>query len=243
MNIPVMMERNAEAPAHPRARVAGVVYLLFFVTAVLGGLFVRGLVVSGDAAATANNLQAHESLFRLGFATNLLATAFYIAVTALFYELFKPVNRSLSLLAAFFSLVGCVILAFSYLFDLAPFVFLGGAQYSSVFKVEQLQSLALMSLNLQPEAENISLVFFGLYDLLIGYLILPSTFLPRILGGVMAVAGLGWLMLLSPLLARHLSSYILVLGFLAEFALCLWLLVMGVNIPRWKEQAESLRFE
>jgi len=235
MNIPGMMERTAEAPPRPKARVTGVVYLLFFVTAILGQLFVRGLVVSGDAAVTANNILAHESLFRLAFATNLIATAFYIAVTALFYELFKPVSRSLSLLAAFVGLVGCVILALSYLFDLVPFVVLGGAPYLSVFKVEQLQSLALLSLNLQPQAENISLVFFGLYDLLIGCLILRSTFLPRILGGAMAVAGLGWLMLLSPLLARHLSPYILVLGFLAELALCLWLLGMGVNVARWKE--------
>ncbi len=123
-------------------------------------------------------------------------TACYIAVTALFYDLFKPVNRSLSLLAAFFSLVGCAIGASSCLFDLAPLVVLRGAQYLSVFKVEQLQALALMFLKLGAQGFNISLVFFGF-------------------------------------------SYILAPGLLGEGSLTLWLLVIGVNVQRWKDQASA----
>jgi len=233
-----MMERIAEASPRPRARVTGVVYSLYFLTAVLGEFFLRGLVVDGDAAATANNILAHQPLFRLGFATGLIATACYIAVTALFYDLFKPVNRTLSLIAAFFSLVGCAILAFSSLFQL-PLVVLGGSQYLSVFKVEQLRALALMFFELNTQAGNICVVFFGVYCLLIGYLIFRSAFLPRILGALMALAGLGWLTFLSPPLANHLSPYNLVLGFLAELSLCLWLLVRGVNVQRWKQQASA----
>src|SRR6478672_7424535 len=140
------MNREGAAPAsitHLNARTAGAFYLLNFVT---GGVavFVSGsLFVSGDAAATATNILAHRPLFGLGFAAYLLVAASYIAVTALFYELFKPVSRSVSLLAAFFSLVGCAIVAVSCLFYLAPFVVLGGADYLSVFRVEQLQALAL----------------------------------------------------------------------------------------------------
>jgi uncharacterized protein DUF4386 len=230
-------ERTAEASPHPRARVTGIVYLLYFLTAVLGEFFIRGIVVTGDAAATANNILAHQALFRLALATGLIATAFYIAVTALLYELFKPVNRSLSLLAAFFSLVGCAIQAFGSVFQLAPFVVLGGSQYLSVFKVEQLRALALTFLELNAQAANIYLVFFGVYCLLIGYLIFRSVFLPRILGVLMALAGLGWLTFLSPPFANSLTPSILVLGFLAELLLMLWLLVMGVNVQRWKEQA------
>jgi len=239
MNTPVTMERIAEASLRPRARITGVVYLLYFLTAIIGEFFLRGLVVDGDAAATANNILAHESLFRLGLATGLISTAFYVAVTALFYDLFKAVSRSLSLLAAFFSLVGCAILAFASLFQLAPLVVLGGSQYLSVFKVEQLRALALMFLELNTQAGNICVVFFGVYCLLIGYLIFRSTFLPRLLGVLMALAGLGWLTFLSPPLANHLSPYNLVLGFLAELALMLWLLVRGVNVQRWKEQASA----
>jgi Domain of unknown function (DUF4386) len=95
--------------ARPKARITGIVYLLYFLTVISADFFVKRLVVSGDAEATANNILAHESLFRAGFAINLIATALYIALTALFYELFKPVNRSLSLLAAFIGLVGCAI--------------------------------------------------------------------------------------------------------------------------------------
>src|SRR6202050_103275 len=237
MNTPVMMERNAEASPRPRARITGVVYLFYFLTAVLGVFFMGGIVVDGDAAATATNLLAHESLFRLGLATGLVATAGYIALTALFYGLLKPLNRSLSLLAAFFSLVGCAILAFASLFQIAPLVVLGGSPYLSVFKVEQLRALALMFLELNTQANNICVAFFGVYCLLIGYFIFKSFFLPRILGVLMALAGLGWLTFLSPPLANHLSPYNLVLGFLAELSLMLWLLVMGVNVQRWQEQA------
>src|SRR5206468_1719742 len=152
------------------------------------------------------------------------------------YELFKPVNRSLSLLAAFFSLVGCTIGALSYLFHLAPFVLLKGAPpYLSVFNVKQLQALALMFLKLRARGSNISMVFFGFHVLLIGYLIFRSTFLPRIVGALMAFAGLGWLTFLWPPLANYLDPYILVPGLLGSGSLTLWLLVKGVNEKRWYE--------
>ena len=228
-----MIQRTTEAS--PRPRIIGVVYLLYFLTAVLGEFFLRGLVASGDAAATANNLLTHQPLFRLGIATTTIATACYVAVTALFYELFKPVNRSLSLLAAFFSLVGCAIQAFGSVFQLAPLVVLGGGQYLSVLKAEQLRALALMFLELHAQAASICLVFFGFYCLLIGHLIFRSAFLPRILGVLMAFAGLGWLTFLSPALAHDLSPYILAAG-IGEVSLTLWLLVAGVNAARWEER-------
>jgi hypothetical protein len=175
----------------------------------------------------------------LGLATGLIATACYVTVTALFYGLFKPVNRTLSLLAAFFSLVGCAILAFASLFRIAPLVVLGSSQYLSVFNVEQLRALASLFLELYGQVVNICFVFFGVYCLLIGHLIFRSVFLPRILGVLMTFAGLGWLTFLAPPLANYLRPYILVLGVLAELALMLWLLVMGVNVQRWKEQASA----
>ena len=182
------MERIAESSPRPMARITGVVYLLYFLTAVSSEVFVgRGRPVLFDSV-------------------NLIADTFYIAVTLLFYYLFKPVNRSLSLLAAIFSLVGCSNDVLG-LLDLAP------------YKIS-------------------SLVFFGPYCLLLGYLIFRSTFLPRILGVPMAFAGLGWLIFLTPL-ANHLSTYLKVLGFLAELSLMLWLIVVGVNVQRWKEQASA----
>jgi len=239
MSTAVVIERIAETSTRPRARITGVVYLLYFLTAVSGELFLKGLVVDGDAAATANNILAHESLFRLGLATGLIATACYVAVTALLYDLFNPINKSLSLLAAFISLVGCAILAFASLFRFAPLVVLGGGQYLNIFTVEQLRALSVLFLELYGVGVNICFVFFGVYCLLIGYLIFKSAFLPRILGVLMAFAGLAWLTFLSPPLANSLTPYILVLGFVAEFALMLWLVLMGVNVQRWKEQART----
>jgi Domain of unknown function (DUF4386) len=185
-----LKEHVAEASLWPRARLTGVVYLLYFLTAVSAEVFVgRTRLVAYDAA-------------------NLIAYAFYISVTLLFYYLFRPVNRSLSFLAAIFSLLGCANDLLS-LFHRAPY-------------------------------EISSLLFFGPYCLLIGYLIFRSTFLPHILGALMAFAGVGWFLFLSPLV-KYLSTYLKVLGFVAEMSLMLWLIVKGVNIRQWKEQVSVTR--
>jgi hypothetical protein len=198
------------------------------------------LVVSDNAAATATNIMAHEPLWLWGFAADILAFASFIALTALLYELFKPVHRSLSLVAAFFSLVAAVVQAISSLFHLAPLFLLGGAPYLRVFTVEQLQALALVFLRLRAAAyHNIGLVFFGLYCLLVGILVLRSKFLPRVLGVLMVLAGISYVLFLSPQLARSLQPYILVFPGVGQIALCLWLLVIGLNAQRWKEQASA----
>ena len=229
-----MVGRIAETSPRLKARIAGGLYLSGVLNLFAGAVISR-LVVNGDAAATAHNILAHETSYRLAFAADIITVPCYIGVTALFYDLFKPVNRSLSLLAAFFSLVGCTVGAVSCLFELAPLAVLGGAQYLNVFKVEQLQALALTFLKLHGQCFDISFVFFGFYCLLIGYLIFRSGFLPRILGAGMAIAGLGWLTFLSPVLAHDLSPYILAAG-IGEASLTLWLLGAGVNAARWKER-------
>ena len=239
MSTAAMMERIAGASPRFKARIAGAFYLVTTLTRMFVEIFVRNrLVVSDGAAATATNILAHEWLWRWGFAADILAFASYVALTALLYELFKPVNRSVSLVAAFFSLVACAVQAVSSLFHLAPLVLLGGTPYLRAFNVEQLQALALVFLRLRAAAyHSIGLVFFGLYCLLIGYLIFRSTFLPRVIGVLMILAGLSYLMFLSPPLATHLQPYILFFPGVGQISLTLWLLVIGVNVQRWKEQA------
>ena len=234
-----MTERITETSPRLKARIAGIFYLVTTLTRMFVEIFVRNrLVVSDDAAATATNILAHEPLWRLGFAADIIAFASYVALTALLYELFKPVNRSLSLVAAFFSLAAAVVQAISSLFHLAPLFLLGGAPYLRVFTVEQLQALALVFLRLRAAAyHNIGLVFFGLYCLLVGILILKSRFLPRILGVLMALAGLSYVLFLSPPLVRSLQPYILVFPGVGQISLILWLLVFGVKEQRWNEQA------
>jgi Domain of unknown function (DUF4386) len=241
-----MMERIDDASPRIRARITGVIYLFFFLTAIAGEVFLRKAGISGiqtgvssDAAATANNILTHTPAFRLGFALGLISIACYVAVTALFYQLFRPVSRSLSLIAVCFSLMGLAVQAFGSLFQLAPLVVLGGDPYLGVFDVKQLQAMALMFLNLNAQVGDIGLVFDGLFQLLIAYLILKSAFLPRILGVLMAFSALGWLTFLSPPLANYLLPYIKVLALLGEGSLMLWLLVIGVNAQRWTEQASA----
>ncbi|SRR6266851_6323241 len=199
----------------------------------------KGLVVEHDAAATASHILTHQTLFRLGVASSLASTGFYLTLVALFYEFFRPVNRSNSLLAAFFGLLGCAIQAGGSVFQVFSLVVLRTGQGGPLFNPEQLPAFALLLTKLNDQAVLVALVFFAMYDLLIGYLILRSTFLPRFLGALMVFAGLGWLTFLYEPLADHLSPYIQVLGIIAEVLLMLWLLVMSVNAERWREQAAT----
>lgn len=220
-----------------RARLAGALFLLTMVLGGIGGSIAARLVVSGDAAATAGNILGQEGLFRLGYAVYLVEMACQVAMTMVFYELLKPVSRSLSLLMAVFSLVGCIIKTLSRLFFFSPFFLLGGAQYLSVFSTEQLQALAYLFLRLNHQAETIAMVFFGLTALVQGYLIFRSGFLPRVFGVLSALGGLGWLTYLYEPLAVRLLTGILAVAILGALSLVVWLLVVGVNEQRWKELA------
>jgi Domain of unknown function (DUF4386) len=234
-----MTERITEMSPRFQARMAGVIAWIT-TTSGFAAIVRDRLVVYSDAAATARNILTHEILFRLALVGDVIAVL-YIAYTLLLYNLFKPVNKSISLLAAFFSLVGCAIGTLNCLFHLAPLVVLSGAQSLSALNVEPLQALALIFLKLHAQAYIIGMVLFGSYNVLIGYLIFRSTFLPRILGVLLAFSGLCYLVncfanFLSPAFAAHLVPYILVPG-VAELLLVLWLVVVGVNLQRWNEQA------
>jgi hypothetical protein len=235
-----MMERIAEASPRFKARAAGVCQLMEAVTAAFGQVIIPGkLVVAGNAAATAANILGHERLFWLAFVLSLIGVAFHIAWALLMYELLNAVNRSVSRLAAFVILVGCAIQALTSLLYLAPWIILQGGSSLSAFTPEQLQALALVFLKLNDYAFQIYLVFFGAWCLLIGYLIFRSTFLPRILGALLAISGLGWVTYLYPPLAHRVYPFIAAASALGEIPLELWLIVMGVNVQRWKEQASA----
>jgi len=238
MSTPAVTKRSIETSPRLKARMTGVFYLITIVTGIFAQGFVsERLVAGGDAAATAANILAHSSLFQRGFAVYLIEMACQIAMTALFYELLKPAGRTLSLLAAFLGFAGCVIKTFSRVFFIAPLLVLGGAHYLSVFSAEQLQALALLFLKVNDRGAAIALVFLGFYALMTGVLIIRSTFLPRVLGVVSVIAGLGWLSFLYVPLGYRLFPYVAALGLLGATALILWLLVFGVNEQRWKEQA------
>lgn len=232
-----MSARTIETSPQVYARMAGVFQLLEALTATFGQVILPRLIVSGDAAATAANILANQPLFWWGFASTLIGVLFHIAWTLLFYELFKPVNRSVSLVAAFVMLVGCAFQALTSLLYLAPLRVLTAGSALSAFTAEQLQALAFVFLKLNALTFDIYLVFFGCWCVLTGYLIFRSTFLPRILGVLLVIDGLGWMTFLSPSLGRSLLPVIFIATALAELPLILWLLVKGVNVRKWKEKA------
>lgn len=221
-----------------KARMTGVFYLLTIVAGVIAqALISERLVVVGDAATTAANILAHERLFRLGFTVYLIEMACQIVMTGLFYDLMKPVNGSVAMLSAVFSYVGCGIKTLSRLFYLAPLLVLGGAPYLRVFTADQLQALALLFLRVNDQAAGIALAFFGIATLLRGYLMVRSTFLPRGLGILTLAGGLGWMAFLYPPLGLQLFPFIVAVGLLGAMATIGWLLMVGVDEQRWREQA------
>jgi len=237
-----MKQKSAETSPRLRARIAGLLYLVITVAAPFGELFVRAkLVVRDDAAATATNILANQSLYRLGGVADLVAFACDVALAVLFYELLKPASRSVSLLAAFFRLMHAAVVSVATLTYFAPLLFLRGSRHLNGFSAEQLQGLTLVCIRLHGQGYNIGLLFFGIHCVLLGYLIFRSTFLPRILGPLMALAGLCYLTnslasLLAPAFKAVIYPYILMPAGIAELSLMLWLIVVGVNVQRWKEQ-------
>src|SRR5213075_2810555 len=119
-------------------RTIGVIWLLYFAVGAFSTLLARGLVVSGDAVATANNLLEHATLFQAATSTDLVGNAIYIALTALLYGLFRPVNRGLALTATFLSLAGCIVQIAAGLLRLAAPIVLADHRLS-VFTLQRLQ--------------------------------------------------------------------------------------------------------
>jgi hypothetical protein len=239
-------ERRVDGSPRQLARIAGALYLINIVC----GFFAIGyvpavIVVSGDPTATAHNILAHESLYRLGIVAHVIGLLTNIPLLVIFYELFKVVNRRISLSVASFLVVGAAIEGAYLLNQFTPLLLLqGGTQLNDV-TAAQLQ--AQVSLPLQQLAAGYSLaqVFYVGYLLLTGYLIVRSSFLPRILGVLLAFGGLCYLVysfayFLFPEFAARLVPYIQLPSGIGELSLCLWLLVVGVNVQKWTESAELI---
>ena len=236
------MITSKEPSAQSLAKTVGLFWLLTIVTGMFS--FVTGgrLIVEGNAALTVANINAHESLYRFSFVANLAATLCYIAVTLFAYVLFKPVNKNVSLLGAFFSLMGCATGVVSGVLFLAPLNVLTGA--AGTFTAGQLQAQTLTLSATMMQANDVGLVFFGCHVAIIGYLIRRSIFLPKFLGVLLSVTAICyWTNSLDSFLALPFRNYLLpfvALGGLGgEGTFTAWLLIKGVDTARWNEQAAS----
>ena len=195
------------------ARIAGALYLVTIVAAIIAqGLIAERIVNSTDASVTARNIIAHADLFRFGYTMYMIEMVAQTAMTMLFYELLKPVSRTGSLLAAVIGVVGCGIKALSRVFYVAPALVLDGSHYLSTFSAEQLHSIALLFYNVNEMGAAIAVVFFGFSTVITGWLIIRSTYFPRILGWIAVVGGIGWLTFLWPPLGYRFNLYIAAVG-------------------------------
>jgi len=236
-----MTSHTIEASPQVYARIGGILYLMIIIAGALGEIFIRGkLIVSGDAMSTANNIMAAQSLWRIGIAGDLLMHVCDVPLMLVFYVLLRPVNKNLALLAVLFNLIQTAVLVANKLNLLMPLFLLGNADYLKAFESNQLYALTYLFIKVHDYGFGIGLIFFGFACLIYGYLLFRSGYFPRTLGVLMAIAGLSYLtnsftLILAPAYAWTIFP-ILVLALIGELSLCLWLIVKGVDLPKWEKR-------
>ena len=221
------------------ARVAGFLYLLMIPLGIFGILYVpSALIVSGDAAATANNIMASESLFRLSIVSALMVQINQILLVLVLYKLLKPVNIIHASLMVVFALVAVPIAMLNEFNQFAALLLLSGADYLTSFGADQLHAQVMFFLDLHEQGIFIAQLFWGLWLFPMGYLIFKSDFLPKFIGVLLMIGCFGYLIdsfifFLLPTIDVTLSSF----TFWGELLLPLWLLIKGVDVEEWEKRA------
>jgi hypothetical protein len=213
------------------ARMAGFLYFMYFVTSIIANMF--GHFVFADAIVTANHIMAHESQFRIGFVISLFSVVFFLLAAWYLYVLLKPVNRDIASLFLLLNMSGFAIWCVSMLNLSASLLLLGGADYLKVFQPDQLQAQAMLFINLRRNAAVIAQIPYGIWLFPLGYLVFKSNLLPKILGILLIGDCFGLLIYVCQrflLPGYDVIAYpCWMVSFVAELALTLWLLIMGVK--------------
>jgi hypothetical protein len=233
-------QKIADQSPRKTARMAGLFYLIFILTTVLATYVRSRIIVSGDAAATANNIMGSELFFRIGFVTELVSAVFFVLAAWALYVLLKPVNKNLALLFLLLNLGGVAVECINALNLLTALQFLSGANYLNVFQTGQLQAMAMSSLNSYTNGFLIAQIFFSAWLLPLGYLVYKSRFLPKFLGLLLILdffGNLSWFLqgFLLPdygILAYPGNA----ISFIAEISLTAWLLIMAVKDTEIEKQ-------
>ena len=225
------------------ARIAGLLYLAHFVAFFFADNGVHYTAVTPlNTAATAENMMASEWLFYIGFVSFLLAALFFLLAAWALYVLFKSVNMDLALLFLLLNLAGVVIQCASLFNELDAQLLLSGAGFLSAFPAAPRQALAMLSLIVYKNGFMIAQIFLGLWVLPLGYLVIKSGYLPKIIGVSLLIDCLVLLIwvfqffLFSPE-NEAISALCLGISFVAEASFCLWLVIKGVNVERWEKYA------
>lgn len=221
-----------------RARILAVLYLFVIVAGVTAQTSIADrLIAVDDAAKTAANILANKSVYRLGFTIFMLEMVAQVAVSALFYDLLKPVNRSVARLSAIIGFTGCGIKTFARLFYYTPLILLSGASYLSAIGSAHLEALSLAFIKINNQGAAIGLIFFGFEVLLHGWLVYKSGFLPRFLGVLSMTAGIGWLTFLWPPLGNQVFVGVALIAIIGVIATTGWIFIRGVDDATWRERA------
>jgi len=215
------------------SRIGGLLYLIVIIGGFYDEVFVRGgLIVSGDAAATAANIRSMESLWRFGIASEMVLLMCVVVLAWIFYLLLRPVSRDLALLMLLFDFVAIAVEAAIQLPLLAAMFAVGNAD------------LVSLSVRVHAYGFGIALIFFACTFLVRGHLIVTSGYIPKAIGVLVQLAGVGYLvnsfaLLLAPAFANMIFPAILLPAFIGESSICLWLLFKGVNVAKWEQQVAS----
>jgi len=241
-----MLDRSIENSPQTYARIGGWMYLVIIVAGGLDEGVVRsGLIVHGDAAATAQKIMASERLFRISIAGDLVMHILDIPLMLIFYVLLRPISKTLSLFGLLFNIVQTAVLAINKVNLLTTLTLLSGASFLKTVDPHQLQAMAFLSINVHEDGFGIGLVFFGFRCLVVGYLMFRSGYFPRGLGVLQVIAGLSYIinsfsLILSPPFASAMFPWILLPALVGELSLCLYMIVVGVNPGGWKEMKIGL---
>lgn len=221
----------ADITLYKAALIAGFGLLIMTIAAIFAEFARTSLIVVGDATTTANNIMAKEILFRSGIFGYIIVIVMDVVVAWALYVFLKPVNKSLSLLAGWFRIVYAAIFGIS-LFNLVTVLgLLNSSDYLKVFGVDELHTQVMLSLNAFNDGWNIGFVFFGLHLGLLGYLVLKSNYIPKFLGILLIIAGLGYLIdSLGKILIPDYNVTIAMFTFIGELLLMFWLLIKGVKV-------------
>ena len=225
------------------ARIAAILTLLIVILAPFSMLYVPStLIAPGDAARTASNIAASEGLFRIGMASDSIVFLIEILLTVLLYVLLKPVNKTLSLAAAFSRLAMTVIQGINLLNHFIVLLLISGTGYLAVFAPDQLQALVMLFLNAHESVVLIWGLFFALHLWVSGYLVYKSGYLPKFLGILLLIVSICYLIQdFGNMLFPQYKALFTSIGGLAflEIAFPLWLLIKGVNAEQWAKRVNE----
>lgn len=213
------------------ARTAGVLYLLYVITSVVANLF--GNFVFVEAPVTVNHILTHALQFRIGFVINLFSTVLFLLAAWALYVLLKPVEKDLALLFLLLNLAGFAVWLFSSLCLFASLVIMNGSELFRAFQPDQLQAMAVFFVNLYKTGVYIAQVPYGVWLFPLGYLVIKSGYLPKVIGWLLIADGVCQFVyvcqrLIVPDIAI-IAYPCLVISFIAEVGLALWLAIKTVN--------------